>query len=110
MSHPQCGSSSEQINEAADDEADKRTRRIQLMTPPAVNALMTNNNKDFISQGAAGAHYCKYDHHSTFHLSLNTHAEARTLRSPGTQSPRVHSSVLKQEAAAICHSPAVMMR
>lgn len=40
---------------AADDAADKPASRVLLTAPPAVNALMTNNNKDSVSHGAAGS-------------------------------------------------------
>ena len=40
---------------AADDAADKPASRVLLTAPPAVNALMTNKNKDSVSHGAAGS-------------------------------------------------------
>lgn len=45
----------ETVQWAADDAADKPASRVLLTAPPAVNALMTNKNKDSVSHGAAGS-------------------------------------------------------
>lgn len=47
------------INESeegsADDAVDRPARGVLLMTPPAVNTLRINHNKDFVSHGAKGS-------------------------------------------------------
>lgn len=49
-----CGSR-KTVQWAADDAADKPASRVLLTAPPAVNALMTNKNKDSVSHGAVGS-------------------------------------------------------
>lgn len=48
------------------------SRVLLLLTPPAVNVLMTNNNKDFVSHGATGSLL----HRSTIAIDTQTRAHA----------------------------------
>lgn len=82
----------ETVQWAADDAADKPASRVLLTAPPAVNALMTNKNKDSVSHGAAGSLLQTgaqwHDTHTrvqaslVVHLSLSKHTLKLARSSP----------------------------
>lgn len=72
----------ETVQWAADDAADKPASRVLLTAPPAVNALMTNKNKDSVSHGAVGSLLQTgaqwHDTHTRVQASLVVHLSPNT--------------------------------